>query len=75
MTTEYNGTGSIQGERLLRYPMCEGCVFRDEKGHGDDSLGMNVYCWHPVFCKNQTGCPVVQSYHIKRNLGLMKVVE
>lgn len=53
------------------YEPCRNCVFRSD-GYGDDDLCINLYCIHPSFARCRQQCPTVQSYEIKRNLGLIE---
>lgn len=51
---------------------CEDCVFCVKDGYGDNELGMNLFCMHPEYAHRTMMCPTVQSYEIKKNLGLIK---
>ena len=49
---------------------CKGCVFYDEGGYGVAQEGIISHCHHSEFYNRMDVCPVIQSYYIKRNLGL-----
>ena len=49
---------------------CKGCVFYDEWGYGVTQEGIMSHCHHSEFYNRMDVCPVIQSYYIKRNLGL-----
>lgn len=36
---------------------CEDCIFHDR--YGDDELGMNLDCRHPMFARQMQFCPVI----------------
>lgn len=49
---------------------CKKCVFYDKDGYGIEGEGYNTHCQHAIYYKCRSQCPTVQSYYIKRNLGL-----
>lgn len=36
---------------------CEDCIFHDR--YGDDELGMNLDCRHPMLARQRQFCPVI----------------
>ena len=49
----------------MKYP-CADCVFH--RSWGDDEIGANRYCTHPLVFKTPAMCPSVMNYRIKNKL-------
>lgn len=43
---------------------CNDCVFH--RSWGDEEIGANRYCTHPLVYKATAMCPSVMDYHIKQ---------
>lgn len=49
---------------------CDDCVFH--RSWGDDEIGANRGCTHPLVYRTMAMCPAVMNYHIKEKMEGVK---